>query len=548
MTEAQDIDVLILGAGINGAGLFRDLCEQGVTCALIDKGDFASGTSAAPSRLIHGGIKYLETGEFRLVAQSTLERNLLLRNAPHYVKPLPTVIPIFSWGKGIPAAIRTLFGSTTAPRARGAFLIKIGLALYDFYGARARVMPRHRLWGRGKALAEIPPLTPRIVAAGTYYDATVSQPERLVLELVQDGLTASPASLARTYTKVAGTDGDRIDFVEPYGTSLSLRPRIVVNAAGPWIDQVNALLGLETHLIGGTKGSHILLDHPELIRALNGRMIYFEADDGRICLVFGYMGRALVGSTDIRAGDADRVRCEDDEVSYLLDSLRSLLPGLNFDHSQIVATYSGIRPLPRSDGTEAGLISRDHSAPTYQPDGSRRWPVISLVGGKWTTFRGFAEEVSDVVLGRLGRPRKVSTRNLPIGGGRDFPTDLSAWARSHAVGQTTAVRLLQLLDRYGTRAEVIASAEADTPYIDSDSAWSAGEIAWIARSEQVVHLSDIILRRTSLALTGHLTEALLRRIVDIAGTELGWSHARQRSELQASRDELALRYRIMLSD
>lgn len=121
MTEPQDIDALILGAGINGAGLFRDLCEQGVTCAIIDKGDFGSGTSAAPSRLIHGGIKYLETGEFRLVAQSTLERNLLLRNAPHYVKPLPTVIPIFSWWKGIPAALRTLFGSTTAPRAGGQF-------------------------------------------------------------------------------------------------------------------------------------------------------------------------------------------------------------------------------------------------------------------------------------------------------------------------------------------------------------------------------------------------------------------------------------------
>lgn len=152
-----DIDVLILGAGINGAGLFRDLCAQGLTCVISDKGDFGSGTSAAPSRLIHGGIKYLETGEFRLVAQSTLERNLLLRNAPHYVTALPTVIPIFSWLRGIPAAIRTLFGSTTAPRARGAVLIKIGLALYDFYGARARVMPRHAMWSRARALREIPP-------------------------------------------------------------------------------------------------------------------------------------------------------------------------------------------------------------------------------------------------------------------------------------------------------------------------------------------------------------------------------------------------------
>ena len=129
MTDPHDIDVLILGAGINGAGLFRDLCEQGASCVIADKGDFGGGTSAAPSRLIHGGIKYLETGELRLVAQSTYERNLLLRNAPHLVRPLPTVIPTFSWLRGIGPALRTLLGSTTAPRGRGAVLIKIGLAM-----------------------------------------------------------------------------------------------------------------------------------------------------------------------------------------------------------------------------------------------------------------------------------------------------------------------------------------------------------------------------------------------------------------------------------
>lgn len=180
----DDFDVLILGAGINGAGLFRDLCEQGVRCLIVDKGDYGSGTSAAPSRLIHGGIKYLETGEFGLVRQSTLERNLLLRNAPHAVHPLPTIIPIFSWTKGAWAALRTLFGSTTAPRSRGAAIVKIGMAMYDIYGAKHRVMPRHTLYGKGRALRKIPALTPRIVAAGRYYDAWIARPERLVYELV----------------------------------------------------------------------------------------------------------------------------------------------------------------------------------------------------------------------------------------------------------------------------------------------------------------------------------------------------------------------------
>ena len=172
-TEAavETFDVIILGAGINGAGLFRDLCLQGLKCLIVDKADFGSGTSAAPSRLIHGGIKYLETGELGLVAQSTLERNLLLRNAPHCVEALPTFIPSFSLTKGAFAALRTLFGSTTAPRSRGALLIKIGLALYDLYGARHRVMPKHQFFFRRKALKEMPDITPRIVAGGIYYDA-----------------------------------------------------------------------------------------------------------------------------------------------------------------------------------------------------------------------------------------------------------------------------------------------------------------------------------------------------------------------------------------
>ncbi len=426
-----DIDVLILGAGINGAGTFRDLCEQGLACVIGDKGDFGSGTSAAPSRMIHGGIKYLETGQFRLVAQSTLERNLLLRNAPHYVTPLHTVIPLFSWLRGIPSALRTLFGSTTAPRSRGAVLIKIGLAVYDFYGRRQRVMPRHALWSRARALREIPGLTPEITAAAAYYDAKVSHPERLVLELVRDGLAASPASQALNHATLAGTDGRVVHLTAADGRPLALRPRIVLNAGGPWIDRINAALGAPSALIGGTKGSHIILDHPALLAALKGRMIYFEADDGRICLVYGYLGRVLVGSTDIRDDNPDTVRCEEDEIAYFLKELRELLPALTFDEGQILYTYSGIRPLPRSDAAIAGLISRDHSAPVAEPEGARQWPILSLVGGKWTTFRGFAEEVAETVLARLGHARRVSTQGLPIGGGRDYPADPAALGGRH---------------------------------------------------------------------------------------------------------------------
>ncbi|GES48722.1 glycerol-3-phosphate dehydrogenase [Rhizobium sp. NBRC 114257] len=533
-----DVDVVILGAGVNGAGLFRDLSLQGINCLIVDKSDFGSGTSAAPSRLIHGGLKYLETGEFGLVAQSALERNLLLRNAPHCVEALPTFVPIFSWTRGIWAALRTLTGSTTAPRSRGALLIKIGLALYDFFGSRNRVMPRHRFLLKRRALKEMPHVTPEIVAGGIYYDAKISRPERLVYELVNDGLEANKGSLAANATRLVSSADGLLTFQRADGYAFSAKPKLVINAAGPWIDHVNAALGAPAHLIGGTKGSHILLDHPELVRSLNGHMIYFEADDGRICLVYGYLGQALVGSTDIPCDDPDNVRCEEPEIDYFLDSLRSLLPSLRFDRDQVTYSYSGIRPLPASDASSPGLISRDHSAPVFEPQVGRPFPIISLVGGKWTTFRGFAEEVADTVLARLQRSRKTSTERLAIGGGRDFPVNFderASWSKSVAAkAGVEASRADELLSRYGTTAAAILTRPSDYKdgqRISGAPRHSALEIDWIARQEMVVHLSDIVFRRTTMAIEGLLTIQGLREIGAIAAAALQWDAQRLAKEI-----------------
>lgn len=552
--ETEGVDVLILGAGVNGAGLFRDLSEQGVDCLIVDKGDFGSGTSAAPSRLIHGGLKYLETGEFGLVAQSTLERNLLLKNAPHNVEPLPTFIPVFSWTRGVWASLRTLFGSTTAPRSRGAVLIKIGLALYDYFGARERVMPRHRFLFKKSATREMPYITPAIVAGGIYHDAKVNQPERLVYELVSDGLRANLRSAASNFTQLIAAENGVISFSAPDGFNFSIKPKLVINAAGPWIDHVNDALGKPTKMIGGTKGSHILIDHPELVQSLKGRMIYFEADDGRICLVYDYHGLALVGSTDIPFDDPDNVRAEDPEIDYFIESLRSLLPKLKFDRSQIIYAYSGIRPLPASDASEPGLISRDHSAPVIEPDETRPFAIISLVGGKWTTFRGFAEEVADTVLERFKRKRVQSTRNLAIGGGKDYPADEKSrreWvANQSKLSGLSAERVETLLRRYGTTAAQIIALEKlrGSDLLPDCDTISRAEIAWISRNEFVVHLADIVLRRTTLAIDGALSQANLRAIADIAAGELGWNDERKAQEIASVTDELSRRHNLILSD
>jgi glycerol-3-phosphate dehydrogenase len=548
----ETFDVIILGAGINGAGLFRDLCLQGLKCLIVEKADFGAGTSAAPSRLIHGGIKYLETGELGLVAQSTLERNLLLRNAPHCVEPLPTFIPSFSLMKGALAALRTLLGSTTAPRSRGAVLIKIGLALYDLYGARHRVMPKHQFFFRRKALQEMPALTPRIVAGGIYYDAKISRPERLVWELVRNGLDASVGSHAMNGATLIGQQDGVITLRDANGVERLVRGGTVVNAAGPWIDHVNETLGISGKLIGGTKGSHILLQHPDLVKSLKGRMIYFEADDGRICLVYDFLGLALVGSTDIKADNPDTVRCEEDEIDYFIASLRSLLPKLEFSREQIVYAYSGIRPLPASDASNPGLISRDHSAPVAEPGEGRPFPVISLVGGKWTTFRGFAEEVADTILSRIGRSRTVSTQMLPIGGGRDFPTGEAAhkaWiGRRAAESGLPASRIEALLARYGTTADAVLAhirQVGDQPFVHVEG-YGEGEIDWIVRNEMVGHLADIVMRRTTLAIEGKLTATGLDEIARVAAAALGWSEEKRAEELAAVTAHLTAFNRVSL--
>ena len=374
-----------------------------------------------------------------------------------------------------------------------------------------------------------------------------------MFELIADGLAANPGSAAANYTTLQSHERGVLTFADLEGRQTCIRPQILVNAAGPWIDEVNADLGHRSRLIGGTKGSHLLLRHDELVRSLGERMIYFEADNGRICLVYAYLGLALVGSTDIPADNPDDVRCEDDEINYLLSSLSTLLPGFRFERSQIVYAYSGIRPLPFSDETVPGMISRDHSSPTFEAEPSRPFPIVSLVGGKWTTFRGFAEEIADKLLLRLGRTRKISTKSLPIGGGRDFPGDASArdrWLAENA--EATGVgreRLTTLLARYGTTASAIArhiSAFSGERRLEHARNYSRAEIDFLARSEQVVRLSDIVLRRTAIAVTGELNRKDLDEIAGVAGEALGWSGQRRQEEVESTAAELAHRHAYRL--
>ena len=415
--------VLIIGGGINGAGLFRELSLQGIDCLLVDRGDWGAGASAAPSRLIHGGIKYLETGQFRLVHQSTLERNLLLRNAPHCVAPIETLLPIRSLLGGIIPVLRRVVGLRAPLADRGLVVAAAGVTVFDWFGRRQRVLPRSRVWLGRRLRRACPDLAGDIIAAAIYHDAKVTGAERLVVELVLDGAKANAGSLALNHTAVESARDGRL-VLRDAATDLrhSVAADIVVNAAGAAIDAVNRRIGLETRHISGQKGSHLVVANARLGAALGGRMVYFGASDGRVALLYPFGANVLVGSTDIPVANDDDPVCEDSERDYMIGVVREVFPAIPIRAEEVVYTYAGVRPLPRSDASDPGAVSRDHVVREDRLPGTRK-PVLSLVGGKWTTFRGFAEEVADDLLRRLGRDRRVDTKRCAIGGGAGYPRE-----------------------------------------------------------------------------------------------------------------------------
>jgi len=553
--DCPEVSVLIVGGGINGVGLLRELALQGVDALLVDKSDFCCGSSAASSRMVHGGLRYLEFGEFRLVKESLKDRNLLLANARHYVHPLKTTIPIFRRFSGVFGAIRKFLhlGSGKRPTHRGSLIVKMGLTFYDIFTRKNRMTPKHKFTSRKKSLAARPLLPKDIVCTATYYDAWVSYPERLGLELILDAAALCPKTRALNYVSLQGADGAAVLLRDELsGDELRLKPKIVVNATGAWIDFTNRIIDLDTQLIGGTKGAHLVIDNDQLYEALDGGMIYYETPEGRVAIAMQWLGKSLIGSTDIRVENPDEVRCTDDEVDYMLDSIRQVFPGLEVDRSDIVSRFTGVRPLRYSDASATVQVSRDHYCAVNEPDEHIGLPVLSMTGGKWTTFRAFAEQVTDTILERLGAERRLASDDVEIGGGRGYPQDEAAVKRwVDGIAERTGIdtdRIEALLDRYGTRAEQVCAfaADCDDSPLAHHPTYTRGEIEFIVRVEHVVHLDDLLLRRTAIALLGELTPDLLAELAGIVGSVNDWSKERTESEIARAKAILLDRFSVEL--
>ena len=551
LRDAENLDVLIIGGGINGLATLRDLSLQGVSVALVERGDFVSGASSASSHMVHGGIRYLENGEFRLVKEAVTERNDLLKTAPHYVKPLETTIPIYKTFSGILSAPFRLLVThgRGKPNERGALLIKVGLIMYDTFSRDGGSVPRHTFLGKKKSLSELPKLNPDLAYTATYFDASMHDPERIALDVLRDGIEAGAGrTQAVNYVSAVGADANGVRVRdEVSGEEFSVKAKVVLNTAGPWTDLANQAMGLDTTFMGGTKGSHIVLDNPELLAATGGREIFFEHSDGRIVLIYPLKDRVLVGTTDIDADPSKPVVCTDDEIEYFFDLIGHVFPTIGVDRSQIVYTFSGIRPLPRHDDTAPGFVSRDYRIVEDEVAGV---PAMSLVGGKWTTFRALAEHLSMKTLQKLRRPHRVSTQGLPIGGGAGFPATpeqrrrwIAARTNAHSAELVEA-----MLERYGTRADAILAALPAEPTPVPDAAgYFREELAFIAENEQVVHLIDVLLRRTHLAFVGGMTERTLQEVAEAVAEPLGWDSARVDEEVARTTEILRSAHRVDLA-
>jgi glycerol-3-phosphate dehydrogenase len=516
---AGSYDIAVIGAGINGAGIARDAALRGLRVVVLEQGDVCSGTTAWPSRLIHGGLRYLEYGEFPLVFESLRERIALRRIAPHLVTPLRICIPIYESAK------------------RGPLLVRLGMLAYDLLST-GKTVPNHDMLSREKIIDAEPGLErDGLRGAARYYDAQVAFIERLVLENLLAARLAGAD--VRTYSRVTGIRREGSSYALATRDSLTgetdgVSTRVVINAGGPWVDSVLETSGVKNpRLIGGTKGSHIVVGEFD---GAPRDAFYVEAlRDQRPFFIIPWHGQYLIGTTDIRYdGDPGEVRASPEEVEYLLSETNRVFPTARLTVKDVHYAYAGVRPLPYRDKGPESAITRKHIIRVNREIGPG---VLSIIGGKLTTYRNLAEQAVD----RAGR---ILRRKLP--GCRTQSTLLpGAYRRDEAeralrdaagLSGEGAGRLLAL---YGGRAlDLLALASREPPLqktIDPARTVLAAEVVFAIRQELARNLIDIVYRRLMVGLDADQGRPLYEVIAAIAAGELGWGEVERHAELEALR-------------
>lgn len=509
---AQDYDLVVIGAGINGAAIAREAALQGTRTLLIDKGDFGSGTSSWSSRLMHGGLRYLEFMEFALVHESLRDREALFGIASHLVKPLPFVVPLYCHNH------------------KPGWMMRVGMAMYDALSWNKSV-PRHRKLNKKAMAVELGGLDTTSLGGGLhYYDGQVEFAERLVVENVIDA--ARHGATVRNHTQAVAltTQGSTVTGVELQdvvtGRTASVRARVVVNAAGPWVDEV--LVGSSpsmSRLIGGTKGTHAVVGP---FPGAPTCAVYYEArSDNRAVLVIPWRGYFLIGTTDDRfEGDLDTVAATQDEVDYILAETNELIPGAGLTRESVVMTYAGVRPLPFQADGDTRAISRSHDI----VDHGELEGLISVVGGKLTPHLSLAEETLTMAYRKmkLGKPT-YHARNTPLpGAGPDPARVLRSAAADLGLPESLVERLV---DVYGSRVDVLLELARSNPELAEvvgrgRGAFLAAEVVLALTEEYAVTLGDILHRRMMLGIEPGVQDDVAEAVGRILQRNAGWSSDR----------------------
>ncbi|MDA9019927.1 glycerol-3-phosphate dehydrogenase/oxidase [Flavimaricola sp.] len=512
-------DLVVIGAGINGIGIARDAAARGLRVALVEKEDLGSGTSSWSGRLIHGGLRYLEQGDVRLVRESLRERERLFRLAPHLVKPVPLMMPYYAHNR------------------RSKSLVRLAMFAYDLLSFD-KSTKMHFTLSRGDALKRFPGMRPDgLKGAAIFMDGQVVWSERLCAEVA---LSASADGChIFTYSRVDGfvRDGSRLTGVtftdELTGVRHTLNTRLAVNASGPWVDIVlKGQMPSGKRHIGGAKGSHLVVDP---FPGAPQDVVYYESrEDGRLVLVIPWGDRYLIGTTDKKFdGDPDDARADTAEVEYLLGEVNSLIPTANLTEADILYTYSGIRPLPYIPEKSEWKVPRSH---VIHDHGSDCQGLYSIIGGKLTTYRSLAEETVDKIFRSLGRkvPRCTTDKTLfPGARVNDFDAYREALAANAPVGCDTIDRLVAI---YGSRAGDVLALCKDDPDLkevfDKETGAIAAELVFTYQTEFCRTLADALIRRVMVGLNGTCGRDALDRAANILGARLGWDEAHRAREIE----------------
>jgi len=516
LTTHDSFDLIVVGAGINGAGIARDAAMRGLRVLLLDKGDISSGTTAWSTRLIHGGLRYLEHFEIGLVRESLKERQVLLEIAPHLVKPIPMLIPIYRGAK------------------RGRLEIRAGMIAYDLLSLN-KSLHHHLMLPRGQVLAREPGLNAEeLLAAAQYYDAQALYPERLALE--NAFAARDNGAVIRTYSRVDRfiLDDRRVSGVEytdlATGETDRARAPVTINVTGPWADQVLDQGGrAAARLIGGTKGSHIIVNR---FPGAPSAGLYIEArSDRRPFFIIPWNGLYLIGTTDIRySGSLDSLTTDESEIRYLIDEANHVIPGGTLCRASVLYTYSGVRPLPYAEGKQETAITRRHIIHDHSADPVRPLQgMISVIGGKLTTYRSLAEKVVDRVFHKLARrPPRRRTRRVRLPGATfALPRPADLLKIRPALDPASAEHLASV---YGSRARIILDIAEHRPdleqRIDPHTGAIAAEIVFSFNVEMARTLADALLRRTMLGMGPDLGRGSIDAALAVCKSDLGWTEER----------------------